>query len=77
MTIICRICCRKKHYPEDFERWPNTLKEEPEMYPVCENGNPDNKTSRYICARCLWQANKMRGYIKTIVSGLEAISKKP
>ncbi len=70
MTCICKICGLEKDYPQDYEKWPSILTNKPAMYPVCKNGNPDNKTSRFICARCLSQANKMKGYIKTIVSGL-------
>jgi hypothetical protein len=71
MPCKCAICGYEIGITQDFIEWPNIPGLQPEFYPVTRGGKPTGKILNFICARCLADANSMRVFIKTLMSGVK------
>lgn len=70
MPCKCAICGYEKGITEEFMKWPDIPNLKTEFYPVTKGGKPNSKLLNFICARCLRDANDMRMFIKTFMSGV-------
>ena len=70
MPPTCAICNWTRPFPDDFTLWPHEVQEPIDIYPITEYGKPTRRLKGYICARCLHDANDMRIYIKSIMTGV-------
>jgi len=70
MPCKCAICGYEKGITEDFMKWPDIPGLKTEFYPVTRGGKPNTELLNFICARCLQDANNMRVFIKTLMSGV-------
>ena len=71
MPCKCAICGYEKGLTEDFSKWPEIPNLRPELYPVTKRGKPSGDVLNFICARCLHDANTMRVFVKTMMSGIQ------
>jgi hypothetical protein len=70
MTCKCAICGYERGITDDFTKWPDIPSLQVVLYPVTKGGKPDSEVLNFICARCLKNANTMRVYVKTLMSGV-------
>jgi len=70
MPCKCAICGYQKGVTEDFMKWPDIPGLKTELYPVTKSGKPETELLNFICARCLRNANAMRVFMKTLMSGV-------
>jgi hypothetical protein len=69
MPCKCAICGYEKGITEDFMKWSDIPGLKTEFYPVTR-GKPNAELLNFICARCLRDANAMKVFIKTLMSGV-------
>ena len=70
MSCKCAVCGYEKGITEDFIKWPDIPGLKTEFYPVTRRGKPNAELLNFICARCLHDANAMKVFIKTLMSGV-------
>jgi hypothetical protein len=71
MPCKCAICGYEKEITDDFTKWPEIPGLRAEFYPVTKGGKPNAEVLSFICARCLKNANTMRIFVKTMMSGVQ------
>lgn len=71
MPCKCAICGYEKEITGNFIKWSEIPGLYPEFYPITKGGKPTGEILNFICARCLSNANKMRVFVKTIMSGVQ------
>jgi len=71
MPCKCAICGYEKGITDEFTKWPAIPGLRAELYPVTKGGKPTAKVLNFICARCLKNANTMRVFVKTMMSGVQ------
>ncbi len=70
MPCNCSVCQMTIEVPPIFASWPQSLEQQPGIYPITRKGNPEGELLGFICSSCLTAANRMKIFIKSRMSGV-------